>query len=363
MLRATICADVKGCGVDVPSLPGTEALEPCFSSQPSRVCCRPYVRHGCHPQKRSGPRKRLDRRHLAWLQQSRMDSVMQTDKHYVEVLGLRMAYQEAGEGDPIVFLHGNPTSSFLWRDVIPYLTSYGRCLAPDLIGMGDSDKLPACGPGSYRFVEHRRYLDALLEQLGVFEKVTLVVHDWGSALGFDWANRHRDAVAGIAYMEAIVRPFTWDEWSEPGRGLFQSFRSPAGENMILEQNLFVERVLPATVLRTLSDEEMDTYRAPFRTPGEDRRPTLSWPRELPIDGEPSDVVEIVNSYGNWLSTSQIPKLFVNADPGSILIDAQRQWVRTWPNQDEVTVPGRHFLQEDSAHAIGCAVADWYSGLA
>jgi haloalkane dehalogenase len=284
------------------------------------------------------------------------------DKHYADVLGLRMAYLEVGRGDPIVFLHGNPTSSFLWRNVIPHVKPCGRCLAPDLIGMGDSDKLPASGPSSYRFVDHRRYLDALLEQLGVVERVTLVVHDWGSALGFDWANRHRQAVAAIAYMEAIVRPFTWEEWSEPGRGIFQAYRSSAGEDMILERNHFVERVLPASVLRTLSEEEMNAYRAPFRNQGEDRRPTLSWPRELPIDGEPADVVEVVEAYGTWLSASEVPKLFVNADPGAILTDLQRQWVRNWPNQHEVTVPGNHFLQEDSADAIGTALADWLTRL-
>lgn len=228
--------------------------------------------------------------------------------------------------------------------------------------MGDSDKLPAAGPDSYRFVEHRRYLDALLDVLGVRDRVTLVVHDRGSALGFDWANRHRDAVAGIAYMEAIVRPVTWAEWPESAREIFQAFRSPAGEEMVLDRNLFVERVLPGSVLRTLDEKEMATYRAPFSTPGEGRRPTLTWPREVPIEGEPADVVDIVNSYGEWLSTAEVPKLFVNADPRGILTGPQRDWVRTWPNQTEVTVPGNHFLQEDSPDAIGRAITAWYTGL-
>ncbi|HEV7207872.1 MAG TPA: haloalkane dehalogenase, partial [Mycobacteriales bacterium] len=200
-----------------------------------------------------------------------------------------MAYVEVGTGDPIVFLHGNPTSSYLWRDVMPHLADRGRCLAPDLIGMGDSDKLPDSGPGSYRFVEHRRYLDGLLEQLALGDRVTLVVHDWGSALGFDWANRHRDRVRGIAYLESIVAPTSWDQWPTAARGIFQSMRSPAGEEMVLDKNVFVERILPASILRELADDEMAAYRAPFVEPGEGRRPTLTWPREIPIDGEPADV--------------------------------------------------------------------------
>lgn len=282
------------------------------------------------------------------------------DKHYRDVLGVRMAYIEVGRGDPIVFLHGNPTSSFVWRNVIPHLQPHGRCIAPDLIGMGDSGKLPAGSAGSYRFAEHRRYLDALLAQLDVTERVTMVVHDWGSVLGFDWASRHRQAMAGIAYMEAIVAPFTWTQWPEPTRGIFEALRSPAGEAMILERNLFVERLLPGSILRALSDQEMNAYRAPFRAPGEDRRPTLTWPRELPIDGEPRDVTSIVESYGTWLSASDVPKLFINADPGAILTGTQRQWVRSWPNQREVTVPGKHYLQEDSADVIGKAIAEWHT---
>lgn len=287
---------------------------------------------------------------------------MRYEKQFAEMLGSRMAYVDVGSGDPIVFLHGNPTSSYLWRNVIPHLVPHGRCIAPDLIGMGDSAKLADSGPGSYRFVEHRRYLDALLEQLGVHERVTLVVHDWGSGLGFDWANRHRDAVSGIAYMEAVVKPVSWDDWPESARGIFQAFRSEAGESIILERNMFVEKVLPASILRTLSDEEMDAYRAPFREPGEGRRPTLTWPREIPVDGEPADVCQIVTDYGEWLASSEVPKLFINADPGSILTGPQREWVRTWPHQQEVTVPGIHFVQEDSADAIGQAIAEWYASL-
>jgi haloalkane dehalogenase len=281
------------------------------------------------------------------------------EKRVIEVLGRRMAYVEVGAGDPIVFLHGNPTSSYLWRRVIPHLESLGRCVAPDLIGMGDSDKLPESGPGSYRFVEHRRYVDALLNELGVAERVTLVVHDWGSALGFDWANRHREAVVGIAHMEAIVRPLSWSEWPEAARRVFLGFRSPAGEEMVLDNNVFVEAVLPGSILRKLTKEEMETYREPFRDPGEARRPTLTWPREIPLEGAPADVCAIVSDYGAWLSQCEVPKLFINGEPGAIQTGAQREWVRTWPHQEEVTVAGIHFLQEDSPDAIGEAVADWY----
>ncbi len=281
------------------------------------------------------------------------------EKQFADVLGRRMAYVEVGEGDPIVFLHGNPTSSFLWRDVIPHVTHLGRCLAPDLIGMGDSDKLPDSGPDSYRFVDHRRYLDALLDRLGVTANATFVVHDWGSALGFDWANRHRDAVKAIVYMEAIVQPVTWDAWPESARRVFQAMRSEAGEEIVLEKNVFVERILPASIIRNLTDEEMAEYRRPFLEPGEPRRPTLTWPREIPIEGEPADVAEIVAAYGEWLAGSDVAKLFVNADPGSMLTGPQREFCRSWPNQTEITVPGIHFIQEDAADTIGAAIAEWY----
>jgi haloalkane dehalogenase len=284
-------------------------------------------------------------------------------KKKVDVLGSDMAYVEVGSGDPIVFLHGNPTSSYLWRNVIPHLEGAGRCIAPDLIGQGDSEKLGKSGPDRYRFVEHRVYVDELLATLGVRENVTFVGHDWGSALAFDWASLHREAVKGIAYMEALVRPFeTWDEWPEAARGIFQAFRSPAGDAMILEQNLFVERVLPASVLRKLTEAEMEVYRRPFAEPGEDRRPTLTWPRQIPIGGEPADVTEIMQDYADWLSECDIPKLFINADPGAILTGALREYCRSWPNQTEVTVRGNHFVQEDSPDEIGQAVADWLAKL-
>jgi haloalkane dehalogenase len=285
-------------------------------------------------------------------------------KKHIEILGSKLAYVEVGSGDPIVFLHGNPTSSYLWRNIIPHLEGVGRCIAPDLIGQGDSDKLEDSGPDRYRFVEHRRYLDALLEALGVEHNVTLVIHDWGSGLGFDWANRHRDAVKGIAYMEAIVRPIaSWDEWPDAARKLFQALRSPAGEEMILEKNVFVENILPGSILRKLTDAEMAVYRRPFEEAGEGRRPTLTWPRQIPIAGEPEDVTAIASDYSAWLAESDVPKLFVNADPGAILTGATREFCRSWPNQTEVTVAGNHFVQEDSPDEIGQAIANWLAGIA
>ena len=280
------------------------------------------------------------------------------EKRTAEVNGTTMAYVEHGTGAPIVFQHGNPTSSYLWRNVMPHLAGLGRLIACDLIGMGDSAKLTPSGPERYGYLEHRDHLFALWEQLGLDGDVILVVHDWGSALGFDWARQHPDRIAGIAYMEAIVAPLTWDDWPEDARGIFQGFRSPAGESMILERNLFVEGVLPSAILRTLSDAEMDAYRAPFATPGESRRPTLSWPRQIPVEGEPPEVVRIVEEYGGWLAGSPVPKLFVNAEPGSILTGRAREFCRTWPNQTEVTVRGSHFVQEDSPDEIGTAVADF-----
>ena len=279
----------------------------------------------------------------------------------VAVLDSEIAYvDEAGAGgDSIVFLHGNPTSSYLWRNIIPHCTALGRCLAPDLIGMGDSGKNPA---GSYRFVDHARYLDAWLDAVDVGDAVTFVIHDWGSALGFHWANRHRERVKGIVFMEAIVRPMSWDEWPEAARRVFQGFRSEAGEEMVLEKNVFVERVLPGSIIRQLTDEEMAVYRKPFAEPGESRRPTLTWPREIPIEGDPADVTEIVQAYANWLSASDLPKLLINAEPGAILNGPQLEFVRGWPNTTEVSVPGNHFLQEDSPDAIGRAIVDWYGGL-
>jgi len=274
------------------------------------------------------------------------------DLRRIGVLDTEMAYVDTGQGRPVVFLHGNPTSSFLWRHIIPEVEGAARCLAPDLVGMGQSGTAPS---GSYRFVDHARYLDAWFDAMGLTRDVTLVVHDWGSALGFHWARRHPERVSGLVYMEAIVRPLTWADWPENARKIFQGMRSPAGEDLVLQKNVFVERVLPASVMRPLTDAEMAVYRAPYREPGESRRPVLTWPREIPVDSEPPDVVAIVDAYGQWLAQSPVPKLFVNAEPGSILVGAQRDFCRTWPNQDEVTVKGLHFVQEDSPGEIGQAI--------
>ena len=263
---------------------------------------------------------------------------------------------DTGAGDPIVFLHGNPTSSYLWRNVIPHLSPVGRCLAPDLMGMGESGSAPN---DSYRFTDHSAVLDQWFDAMGLTGGVTLVVHDWGSALGFHWAKRHPERIKGLVYMEAIVRPVTWEEWPEAARQVFRGFRSPAGEEMVLEKNIFVERVLPGSILRGLTQEEMEVYRRPYLEPGESRRPTLTWPREIPIDGEPEDVVRTVSEYGEWLAASETPKLFINAEPGAILTGPQREFCRSWPNQQEVTVKGIHFIQEDSPAEIGRAIADWY----
>lgn len=283
-------------------------------------------------------------------------------KKRMSVGDLEMSYVEDGSGEPIVFLHGNPTSSYLWRNIIPHLSDSYRCVAPDLIGMGESDKLPDSGPDSYTFVQHRGYLDLLLDQLDLGDRITLVIHDWGSGLGFDWAHRHPDRVIGIAYMEAIVAPVTWADWPESARSIFQAMRGEAGEQLILEKNVFVERILPASIIRDLTPEEMDAYRRPFAESGEARRPTLTWPRQIPIVGETPDVCAIVADYGEWLSTSEVPKLFINADPGSILVGEQRAFARSWPNQTEVTVRGTHFVQEDAPDEIGAAIRSWRSAL-
>jgi haloalkane dehalogenase len=279
-------------------------------------------------------------------------------KKRVEVKGRQMACIDVGEGPAIVFQHGNPTSSYLWRNIMPYCEGLGRLVACDLIGMGDSDKLPGSGPDRYTYAEQREYLFALWDKLALGSTVVLVLHDWGSALGFEWARRNAERVAGIAYMEAIVTPVTWADWPENGRRVFQGFRSEAGEDMVLNKNVFVERVLPSSVLRKLTEEEMAEYRRPFATPGEDRRPTLTWPRQIPIEGQPADVVAVVEDYSAWLAQSAIPKLFINAEPGSILVGRQREVCRGWPNQTEVTVKGLHFIQEDSPDEIGAAVAEF-----
>ena len=278
-------------------------------------------------------------------------------KKYVTVLGKRMAYCEIGEGNPIVFQHGNPTSSYLWRNIMPHLETHGRCIAIDLIGMGDSEKLEDFGDNTYSYHIQKKYFDACLEELGIHENITLVIHDWGSALGFHWAQEHPSQVKGICYMEGIVMPLIWEDWNQDAKGIFQGFRSEAGTEMILRKNLFIEAVLPGSIIRDLSTEEMDEYRRPFINEL-DRRPTLDWPRHIPIENHPKDICEIVQSYGEWMSINEIPKLFINAEPGAILTGQQREFCRTWKNQTEITVSGSHFIQEDSPHEIGSAIYEW-----
>ncbi|MFP6772603.1 MAG: haloalkane dehalogenase [Alphaproteobacteria bacterium] len=284
------------------------------------------------------------------------------ERKFATVNGKRMAYVDEGQGDAIIFQHGNPTSSYLWRNIMPHCEGLGRLIACDLIGMGDSEKLDNSGPDRYTYTEQRDYLFALWEQLGIGGNVIFVIHDWGSALGFDWANRNRDKVAGIAYMEAVVRPMAWADFPDNARGIFQGFRSEAGEAMVLEKNIFVERVLPGAVIRDLTEAEMTIYRKPYLEPGEDRRPTLTWPRMIPIEGEPVEVCQVADDYGAWLSTSDVPKLFINADPGSLLVGGQREFCRGWTNQTEITVKGSHFVQEDSPDEIGQAVAAFVKGI-
>ena len=284
-------------------------------------------------------------------------------KSFKTINSKSIAFVDVGEGDPIVLLHGNPTSSYLWRNVIPHLEGMGRVIAPDLIGQGDSDKLPASdGPDRYSFQVAYDYLAGLLDELDANQNVTLVIHDWGSALGFYWAQQHGAAVKGIAYMEGIVCPVGWEDWPESARGIFKGFRSDKGEDLILQRNMFVEAVLPSSVIRKLGAEEMEHYRRAFSTP-DDRQPTLNWPRQIPIDGEPEHMVKLVDSFGQWmLENTSLPKLFINATPGSILTGKAREFCRTWPNQREVTVAGTHFIQEDSPDEIGSAVAEWLNSL-
>ncbi|WP_088918639.1 haloalkane dehalogenase [Granulosicoccus antarcticus] len=292
-----------------------------------------------------------------------MSSTFKDRKKFATVLGKRMAYIDEGTGDPIVFVHGNPTSSFLWRNIMPHLSGMGRLIAIDLIGMGDSDKLDNSGPDSYTIKEHSRYVAELLSQLDVKDNVTLVCHDWGVALSCHWAFNNKAAVKGIAFMEGRVMPLpTWDYFPEKARAGFKAMRTAAGEEMILRNNMFVEKMLPGSVMRTLSDEEMDEYKRPFVNPGEDRRPTLTFPRQVPVEGFPEDVHDLVSDYSQWLLKDPLPKLFINADPGVLITGRVRDFVRSWENLTEVTVTGLHFIQEDSPDDIGQAIRSWLSGL-
>ena len=287
-----------------------------------------------------------------------INETMPYEKKFIDVESKKIAYIDEGHGDPIVLIHGNPTSSFLWRNIVPELLNSGRVIVPDLIGQGDSEKLPVSdGSDRYSLEVAYKYVDGLLQNIGADNNVTLVIHDWGSGIGFLWAMRNPNAVKGVAYMEAIVKPMSWDDWPEGGVGIFKGFRSEKGEDLILNRNMFIEGVLPSSVIRELTEKEMNAYRAPH-IKEEDRQPLLNWPRQIPLEGEPEDIVSLVNDYGAFMSSSNIPKLFINAEPGSILLGKQREFCRSWPNQKEVTVKGIHFIQEDSPVEIGQAVAEW-----
>ena len=287
---------------------------------------------------------------------------MSTEKKYIKILGKRMAYIDHGEGDSIVFLHGNPASSFLWRNITTHLEGMGRIIVPDLIGMGDSEKLEGIDNPDYKYHGQYKYLSTLLDSLDLGNKINLVIHDWGSAMGFQYARENSDRIKSISFMEAIVMPLTWEQWPENARNIFQLMRSEAGEEIVLEKNIFVERILLNDSANGFSEEEKVEYIRPFKNPGEDRRPTLTWPRQIPIEGEPSEVVEEVSKNAEFHQDSDIPKLFINAEPGSILIGDQREFVRTWKNLIEVSVKGNHFIQEHAPNEIGSHIKEFLNSI-
>jgi haloalkane dehalogenase len=284
------------------------------------------------------------------------------NKNYKEILGKQMAYIDSGEGQSIVFLHGNPASSFLWRNITPFVSDLGRIIVPDLIGMGDSEKLEGIDNPDYQYHGQYKYLSTLLDSLDLGDEINLVIHDWGSAMGFQYARENSDRIKSITFMEAIVMPLSWDQWPENARNIFQLMRSEAGEEIVLEKNIFVERILLNDSANGFTDEERNEYIRPFKNPGEDRRPTLTWPRQIPVDGSPQAVIDEVTKNGEFHKDSKIPKLFINADPGSILIGEQRDFVRSWTNLREVTVKGNHFIQEHSPKEIGEALKSFIESI-
>jgi len=287
---------------------------------------------------------------------------MKYTKKYKDIKNSKMAFIDEGSGDTFLFLHGNPTSSFLWRNIAPHVEDIGRIVIPDLIGMGDSDKLEGVDNPGYKYHGQYSYLTALMDELDLGDNIHLIIHDWGSAMGFQFARENKDRIKSITYMEAIVMPLTWDQWPDPATKIFGLFRSEAGEELVLEKNFFVERILLADSSTGYTEEEKSEYIRPFINPGEDRRPTLTWPRQIPLDGEPSEVVEEVRLNAEFHKESDIPKLFINADPGSILIGDQREFARSWKNQTEITVTGNHFIQEDSSEEIGAALRNFVESL-
>ena len=287
---------------------------------------------------------------------------MKYTKKYKDIKNSKMAFIDEGSGDTFLFLHGNPTSSFLWRNIAPHVEDIGRIVIPDLIGMGDSDKLEGVDNPGYKYHGQYSYLTALMDELDLGDNIHLIIHDWGSAMGFQFARENQDRIKSITYMEAIVMPLTWDQWPDPATKIFGLFRSEAGEELVLEKNFFVERILLADSSTGYTEEEKSEYIRPFINPGEDRRPTLTWPRQIPLDGEPSEVVDEVRLNAEFHKESDIPKLFISADPGSILIGDQREFARSWKNQTEITVSGNHFIQEDSSEEIGAALRNFVESL-
>ena len=283
-------------------------------------------------------------------------------KKYKEILGKQMAYLDEGSGQSIVFLHGNPASSFLWRNITPFVKDLGRVVVPDLIGMGDSEKLDGIDNPDYKYHGQYKYLSTLLDSLDLGNEINLVIHDWGSAMGFQYARENPDRIKSISFMEAIVMPLTWNNWPENARNIFQLMRSEVGEEIVLEKNIFVEKILLNDSANGFSEDERAEYIRPFQNSGEDRRPTLTWPRQIPVDGEPQEVIDEVIKNGEFHKNSNTPKLFINADPGSILVGDQREFVRSWKNLQEVTVKGNHFIQEHSPNEIGAAIKDFLDSL-
>ena len=283
-------------------------------------------------------------------------------KKYIDVKGKKLAYIDQGKGDAIVFIHGNPASSYLWRNIAPNFIKSHRTIVPDLIGMGDSEKLGGVDNPEYSFNGHYNFLDEFLIKLNLGEKINLVIHDWGCGLGLKFARLHPEIISSITFMEGITVPLKWEQWPEAGTKIFKLFRSEVGEELILDKNIFVERILFADPITPMSDKTKEEYLRPFLNPGEDRRPTLTFPRNIPLDGEPNDTYVEINKNAEFHKNSNIPKLFINADPGFLLVGSQRDEVRNWNNLKEVTVKGNHFIQEDSPDEITAHIKDFINNL-
>ncbi len=276
---------------------------------------------------------------------------MNINKKSLTINNNQMAFIDEGNGETLIFIHGNPTSSFLWRNIAPHFIDKYRVIVPDLIGMGDSDKLEGIDNEDYNFKGHYKYLSELIKNLNIMTPIHLVIHDWGCALGLKYARHNPLLVKSITFMEGMTIPLSWDQWPEIGTKIFKLFRSEIGEELVLDKNIFVERILFTDPIKPMDDEIKNKYLDPFKDKGEGRRPTLSWPRNIPLDGEPKDVYLEMSQNAKFHKNSQIPKLFINAEPGFLLVGSQRDEVRKWKNLTEVTVKGKHFIQEDSPEEI------------